>query len=127
VLAHLRIWVRVNEAKERETDRPNLVFAPPWGIVRGVGSLDHRVVHQRIVRVRLRIGQISRVLSDGVLDQDMVRDLIIADLITAREGAYSETVPDTKNLQVDWDTGERSCGNRGVLVEEVSWMMQELE
>ena len=43
-----------------------------------------------------------------------------------RDGAYSETVSDTQNLQANCGTGERSCGDGGVLVEEVSGIAQEL-
>ena len=65
-------------------------------------------------------------MSDRVLNQDGVRDLPIAGATTEREGAYSETVSDTQNLQVDCDTAESSCSDRSVLVEEVPDITQEL-
>jgi len=58
-------------------NHPYLVSASTRRIEGGVGCLDYRVAHQWVVGVRLCIRDVSGILSDGVLDQDAVRTMLV--------------------------------------------------
>jgi hypothetical protein len=49
-------------------NHPDQLPASPGRVVGIVGGLDRRVVYQWVIRVRLRIGDVPRVLSDGILE-----------------------------------------------------------
>ena len=43
----------------------------------GVDRLDRRIAHQWVVGVRLCVRDVSGILSDGVLGQDVVRTIVV--------------------------------------------------
>lgn len=117
----LKYLGRVNTVEGRKREDANQVPTPSGRVIRTVGRFNRRVVYRRVVRVRLCIGDVPRVLGDGILEEpEGMSAPLIAQPLVAREGTYCETVSDTQHFEVNGNTREGSCSNGGVLIEEVS-------
>ena len=57
-------------SQRKKKDRTNLVSASVRLVVRSISQLDKEVVHELQVGVGLCIADVSRILSDGILDQN---------------------------------------------------------
>lgn len=57
-------------SQRKKKDRTNLVSASVRLVVRSISQLDKEVAHELQVGVGLCIADVSRILSDGILDQN---------------------------------------------------------
>lgn len=68
---HWAIWCGVKLIRpEEEKDHPNQISTSARIVVRLIGQLDNEVVREWVVGVVLCVADVSRVLGDGILDQD---------------------------------------------------------
>ena len=67
-------------------------------MVGGVGRLDNRVVHQWVVGVRLCIGDVSRILSDGILYYTAVSTTLFMNPIVMERTVRPFPTPSTLRL-----------------------------
>lgn len=81
-------------------NHPYLVSASTRRIEGGVGYLDRGVAHQWVVRVRLCIGDVSGILGDRVLDQDMVRTMLVVNSTMMEHTVRPFPTPSTLRLMV---------------------------
>jgi len=83
---------------KEEKNHANLVSASTRRIVGRVGRPDSRVAHEWVVGIRLGIGDVPRVLSDGVLGHDTVSATLIIDSIMVEHTVRPFPTPRTFKL-----------------------------